>query len=508
MKKEQQNNTTVVDENEVIKRKKEKVAQLRELGVNPYANGIFPDTTTQAILDLYKDEPVEELKTPGGRAKHSIAGRVVALRVMGKLAFARIKDERGSLQVAFTRDTMGEDFYKLFKKSCDTGDIIWVEGEVFVTRTEELTLLVDKFELLTKSVRPLPEKFHGLTDKELRYRQRYLDLIMNDDVKKAFITRTRIVKFIRDFMEKNSFLEVETPMLHPLVGGAAAKPFSTHHNALDMELVLRIAPELYLKRLLVGGMGKVYEINRNFRNEGLSVKHNPEFTMIEFYWPYATYEDMILFTEAMVSELSKEVVGSEQVVYQEKTIDFSAPWKRMTVEESLIEAGVATKDDLADAEKLREIAKKAGLPSDKLAGMSKFKLIMELFDEVVEPTLWNPTFITKYPSEVSPLARRNEEDSDYADRYELFIAGREIANAFSELNDPEIQLSVFKQQAEAKRSGDEEAFDMDVDYIRALEYAMPPAAGQGIGIDRLVMLFVDAPSIKDVILFPHMRPEQ
>ncbi|MCK5807729.1 lysine--tRNA ligase [bacterium] len=507
MAKENRKETPIIDENEVIKRKKEKIVQLKELGVNAYANGVAPDTTTEKVIALYKDEPLEALKTPGGREKHSIAGRVVALRVMGKLAFARIKDEAGSLQVAFTRDTMGEDFYKLFKKSCDIGDIIWVEGEVFVTRTEELTLLVDKFTLLTKSIRPLPEKFHGLTDKELRYRQRYLDLIMNDEVKKSFVTRTKIVKFIRNFMDEHDFLEVETPMLHPLVSGAAAKPFETHHNALDMKLVLRIAPELHLKRLLVGGMGKVYEINRNFRNEGISVKHNPEFTMMEFYWPYATYEDMMLFTEKMIAKLAEEITGSTQVVYQEKTIDFSAPWKRMTVEESLIEAGVVTKDALKDESALKEIAKTKGISADKIEKMSRFKVMMELFDEVVEPTLWNPTFITKYPSEVSPLARRSEDDDDYTDRYELFMAGREIANAFSELNDPAVQLAVFQQQAEAKQGGDEEAFDMDVDYIRALEYAMPPAAGQGIGIDRLVMLLVDAPSIRDVILFPHMRPE-
>jgi len=507
VKKENKNETPVIDENEVIKRKKEKIIQLKELGVNSYANGVAPDTTAENILALYKDEPMEEIKTPGGRAKHSIAGRVVALRVMGKLAFARIKDESGSLQVAFTRDTMGEDAYKIFKKSCDVGDIIWVKGEVFVTRTEELTLLIDEFTLLTKSIRPLPEKFHGLTDKELRYRQRYLDLIMNDDVKKSFITRTKIVKFIRNFMDNNGFLEVETPMLHPLVSGAAAKPFETHHNALDMKLVLRIAPELNLKRLLVGGMGKVYEINRNFRNEGISIKHNPEFTMMEFYWPYATYEDMMKFTENMIAELAEGITGSTDVIYQEKTIDFSAPWKRMTVEESIIAAGVATEDDLKDADTLKEIAKKVGIPADKMEKMSRFKVMMELFDEVVEPTLWNPTFITKYPSEVSPLARRSEDDPEYTDRYELFMAGREIANAFSELNDPAIQLAVFKEQAEAKQAGDDEAFDMDVDYIRALEYAMPPAAGQGIGIDRLVMLLVDAPSIRDVILFPHMRPE-
>ncbi len=308
-------------------------------------------------------------------------------------------------------------------------------------------------------------------------------------------------------MDNNGFLEVETPMLHPLVSGAAAKPFETHHNALDMKLVLRIAPELNLKRLLVGGMGKVYEINRNFRNEGISIKHNPEFTMMEFYWPYATYEDMMKFTENMIAELAEGITGSTDVIYQEKTIDFSAPWKRMTVEESIIAAGVATEDDLKDADTLKEIAKKVGIPADKMEKMSRFKVMMELFDEVVEPTLWNPTFITKYPSEVSPLARRSEDDPEYTDRYELFMAGREIANAFSELNDPAIQLAVFKEQAEAKQAGDDEAFDMDVDYIRALEYAMPPAAGQGIGIDRLVMLLVDAPSIRDVILFPHMRPE-
>ncbi len=498
----------IIDENEVIKKKRAKIAQLKESGINPYANGLMPDTTVSAVLAQYENIPAEELKTPGGREKFRLAGRVTALRVMGKLAFARLKDESGSIQLAFTRDTMGDEPYKQFKKSCDIGDIVFVEGEIFTTRTGELTILVDSFALLTKSVRPLPEKFHGLTDKEVRYRQRYLDLIMNDDVRRAFIIRAQVVKFIRQYMDDNGFLEVETPMMHPLVSGAAAKPFKTHHNALDMDLYLRIAPELYLKRLLVGGMGKVYELNRNFRNEGISVKHNPEFTMMEFYWPYATYEEMMSFTEQMFAALAREVLGSESVVYQGTEINFAAPWKRMTVEESLVQSGVVSESELLDKEALLRIAVSKGLPEEKLAGMSRFKLIMELFDELVEPTLIQPTFITRYPAEVSPLARRNEENPDYTDRYELFIAGREIANAFSELNDPDIQRAVFQKQAEAKASGDEEAFDMDADYIRALEYAMPPAAGQGIGIDRLVMLLVDAPSIRDVILFPHMRPEQ
>ncbi len=501
------NNPAHIDENEIIKRKKQKIGQLREEGIHPYANNAKPSHSIENVLEYSSKFSKEELEQTGKEDQFAIAGRIMLLRVMGKLAFARIKDETGSIQVVFTKDFLGEEF-KTFKRSFDVGDIVWVKGEAFVTRTGEHSLLVNKAQVLTKNVRPLPEKFHGLTDVELRYRQRYLDLIMNDEVKKTFRKRVQIVNFIRNYMNEAGFLEVETPMMHPLVSGAAAKPFITHHNTLDMSLYLRIAPECYLKRLLVGGLGKVYELNRNFRNEGMDVKHNPEFTMMEFYWPYATYEDQMDFTENMISSLAKEINGDEKVIYQEREIDFSSPWKRMTIEESLVETGVCTTEQLESREELFKIAVEKGVDKEVLEKMSRFKIIMELFDECVEETLWDPTFITKYPTEVSPLSRRNDDNPDYSDRYELFIAGREIANAFSELNDPQQQYESFLSQVEAKKEGDEETIDMDSDYIRALEYGMPPAAGQGIGIDRLVMLLTDSPSIRDVILFPQMRPEK
>ncbi|HQI04351.1 MAG TPA: lysine--tRNA ligase [bacterium] len=496
-----------IDENEIIAKKKEKIKALKSEGIHPYANSFSPANNVSQVKEFCSKTAKEELEKTGKDQKFSIAGRVMLLRVMGKLAFANIKDETGTLQVVFAKDFLKDDFDR-FKRSYDVGDIVWVEGEPYVTRTGEFSILAHKTELLTKNIRPLPEKFHGLTDKEMRYRQRYLDLIMNDEVRETFKKRVKIISFIRNYMDSEGFLEVETPMMHPLVSGAAARPFITHHNALDMALYMRIAPECYLKRLLVGGMGKVYEINRNFRNEGMDVKHNPEFTMMEFYWPYATYEDQMNFTEKMVTALVNEVCGSQQVEYQGKMIDFSAPWKRMTIEESIINAGICTDEHLADRNKLIEIAVEKGLQKEALLKLSRFKIIMELFDNFVEETLWNPAFITRYPTEVSPLSRRNDENPEYSDRFELFMAGREIANAFSELNDPQQQYEAFAAQVEAKKAGDDEAIDMDNDYIRALEYGMPPAAGQGIGIDRLVMLLTDSASIRDVILFPQMRPEK
>lgn len=494
------------DENEIIARKKEKVAQLRAAGIHPYANDIKPDILASEFKDKYASTPKEELEKTGKPDKHSIAGRVMSMRVMGKLAFGHIKDQSGRLQVVFSKDLMGESFDE-FKKNVDVGDIIWVKGEAFVTRTGEISLLASEQKLLTKNVRPLPEKFHGLTDKELRYRQRYLDMIMNDEVRENFVKRTKAINFIRNYMNEHSFLEVETPMMHPLVSGAAARPFITHHNTLDMQLYMRIAPECYLKRLLVGGMGGVYEINRNFRNEGISIKHNPEFTMMEFYWPYATYTDLMSFTEDMVSKLVQEITGSTKVVYQGKEIDFTAPWRRMTIEESLLKYEVVTPDEMKTVEGLRAAALRHGFKPEDTMKWSWFKLLVELFEEKVEEHLWEPTFIMKYPTEVSPLARRNDENPDYTDRFELFIAGREIANAFSEQNDPQSQYEAFEKQVEGKKKGDQEAADMDYDYIRALEYGMPPAGGEGIGIDRLVMLITDAASIRDVILFPLLRPE-
>jgi len=502
----QENNAPQLSENEIIQKKKEKIATLKNEGIHPYANCYKPQNYINEVIDFCKKSSKEDLEKTGKEERFSIAGRIMLLRVMGKLAFANIKDETGTLQVVFAKDFMGEEFSR-FKKSFDVGDIVWIKGEPFVTRTGEFSILSHDARLLTKNIRPLPEKFHGLTDKETRYRQRYLDLIMNDDVKETFRKRTKIVSYVRNYMEKEGFLEVETPMMHPLVSGAAAKPFITHHNTLDVDLYMRIAPECYLKRLLVGGMGKVYELNRNFRNEGMGIKHNPEFTMMEFYWPYATYQDLIEFTQKMISELVEKVCGSLKVTYQGKEIDFSMPWKRMTIEESLINENICTLEQLSDREKLLEIAVSKGIERDSLKDLSIFKIIIELFEHCVEEKLWNPVFITNYPTEVSPLSRRNDENPEYCDRFELFMAGREIANAFSELNDPVQQYEAFLSQVEAKNAGDEEAIDMDYDYIRALEYGMPPAAGEGIGIDRLVMLLTDSASIRDVIFFPQMRTE-
>jgi lysyl-tRNA synthetase, class II len=501
-----ENNAPQPSENEIIQRKKEKISTLRNEGIHPYENRLKPNNFINEIIDFCEKKPKEELEKTGKEERFSIAGRVMLLRVMGKLAFANIKDETGNLQIVFAKDFMGEDF-STFKKSFDVGDIVWVKGEPFITRTGEFSILAHEAKLLTKNIRPLPEKFHGLTDKETRYRQRYLDLMMNDDVKETFRKRTKIVSFIRSYMENDGYLEVETPMMHPLVSGAAAKPFITHHNTLDVDLYMRIAPECYLKRLLVGGMGKVYELNRNFRNEGMGVKHNPEFTMMEFYCPYATYEDLIVFTQKMISEMVEKICGSQVIKYQEKEIDFSMPWKRMTIEESLIKENICAEEQLKDKEALVEIAVSKGIERDSLKDLSRFKIIVELFEHCVEEKLWNPVFITNYPTEISPLSRRNDDNPEYCDRFELFIAGREIANAFSELNDPQQQYEAFLSQVEAKKAGDEEAIDMDHDYIRALEYGMPPAAGEGIGIDRLVMLLTDSPSIRDVILFPQMRTE-
>jgi len=500
-------NNLHIDENEIIVKKREKIKTIKESGIHPYSNNRKPDMTISEFKRKFENSPKEELEKPGKPDHFMLAGRMMSLRIMGKLGFGHIKDHTEKLQIVFTKDYLGEKF-KEFKKSVDNGDIVWVKGEAFVTRTGELSLLATDMQLLTKNIRPLPEKFHGLTDKETRYRQRYLDLMMNDEVKETFVKRTKIINFIRNYMNGEDFLEVETPMMHPVKGGAAAKPFTTHHNALDMGLFMRIAPELYLKRLLVGGMGKVYEINRNFRNEGISMKHNPEFTMMEFYWPFATYEDLMTFTENMLSDLAKEITGDITVVYQGKEINFAAPWKRVTIEESLLEYNICTKEDLKDFESLKLAAKRNKIELDESKELSYFKLLIILFEEKVEELLWEPTFITKYPTEVSPLARKNDEDPDYTDRFELYIAGREISNAFSEQNDPESQLEAFQKQVEEKEKGDDEASDMDLDYVRALEFGMPPAAGEGIGIDRLVMLLTDSPSIRDVILFPLLRHEK
>ncbi|TLN13986.1 lysine--tRNA ligase, partial [bacterium] len=422
----------------------------------------------------------------------------------GKAAFVHLSDRTGLMQVLVQKSAIGEENYEAFKKY-DIGDILGVEGRAFFTRTGELTLEVKTLKFLSKSLRPLPEKWHGLTDKETRYRQRYVDLIINPEVRDTFKTRSKIVAFIRNFFHGRDFLEVETPMMQPIPGGATARPFVTHHNALGMTLYLRIAPELYLKRLIVGGMERVFEINRNFRNEGLSLQHNPEFTMLEFYQAYATYEDLMDITENLFSQMSVEVTGSHKIVYQEKEIDFSHGWARLTMAQAIEKYGEMRAEETNDEAKLRAYAKKLGI--EKLDKMPWGKVLAEVFETVAEPHLIQPTFITQYPVDVSPLSRKNEKDTRFTDRFELYIAGREIANGFSELNDPVDQMERFMAQSAERDKGDDEAHWVDEDYVRALEYGMPPTAGEGIGIDRVVMLFTDSASIRDVLLFPHMRPE-
>ncbi len=489
------------DTNQILRQRLQKARDLAEQGVILYDNSFTPAHRIKDILAAADDRPAEDL--PEGR--FSVAGRIMALRKFGKAAFLHLQDESGRIQIYVKRDVVGPEAYSLFKK-LDIGDIVGFEGPLFRTKTGELTIQADRFRLLTKSLRPLPEKFHGLTDVETRYRQRYVDLIVNPEVRETFRKRVRIIRLVREFLANRDFLEVETPMMHPVAGGATARPFKTHHNALDMDLYLRIAPELYLKRLLVGGFERVFEINRNFRNEGLSTRHNPEFTMLEFYQAYATYEDLMDLTEEMISWIAAEVCGSMVISYQGATVDLTPPWRRLTMDQALVEIGGVEPTVVADPDAVLAEARKRGIELPPTAGPGKAKT--ELFELLVEERLVDPTFITAYPTEVSPLARRNADNPEITDRFELFITGREMANAFSELNDPLDQRQRFEKQI-AERGDDEEIFpEMDRDFVRALEYGMPPAAGEGIGIDRLVMLLTDSPSIRDVILFPHLRPEK
>jgi lysyl-tRNA synthetase, class II len=493
------------------KTRREKLSLYRSKGMNPYGNGMapeFPIAELRAKGENLSREQLEQEKIRG-----SYAGRIMAFRHFGKAAFVQIKDRTGVLQAYVSIDGIGEERFALFK-TFDVGDIVLLEGHLFRTKTQELSLHSERIELLTKSLKPLPEKFHGLTDVEQKYRMRYVDLIMNDEVRAVFQIRSRIVQYIRDFLSQRGFFEVETPMMHPIAGGAAARPFKTHHNALDMELFLRIAPELYLKRLLVGGMEKVFEINRNFRNEGISIRHNPEFTMLEFYWAYATFEDLMDLSEEMFSGLCQAIHGRFSITYQGQEISFARPWKRFTVKESIqqlsgLEAELVSDQSLASIEGIKKALKAAGdSPESWRSHWGAGSYLTHLFETTVEKKLIQPTFITHYPAEVSFLARRNEKDPEVTDRFELFVYGREIANAFSELNDPIDQRERFESQAANKAAGDLEASEVDEDFLRALEYGMPPAAGQGIGIDRLTMLLTDQPSIRDVILFPHLRTER
>jgi len=504
--KNQSNNVAgaAVDENRLIAERREKLHKLKAEGI-AYPNDFRPNTNSAVLHERFKDDDVETLAAVD--ETFALAGRMLAKRVMGKIAFVKIQDGTGSMQFVVQRDNLPEGHYQLFKQ-WDIGDIIAGSGAIFRTQKGELSVKPVELRLLTKSLRPLPEKFHGLTDTETRYRQRYVDLIMNEESKQVFKTRSKIIRFIRDFLEApgREFLEVETPMMHPIPGGATARPFVTHHNALDLQMYLRIAPELYLKRLVVGGLDRVYEINRSFRNEGISTRHNPEFTMLEFYWAYANFTDLMDLTELMLRELAVELTGGTSIVYAEQSIEFGTAFERMTVEESVRKYNPELADaDLWDAETLKSACAERDIHINESWGEGK--VLIELFEATVEANLSSPTFITAYPTEVSPLSRRNDENPRITDRFELFISGREIANGFSELNDPEDQAARFMEQVSQKDAGDMEAMHFDADYIRALEYGMPPTAGEGIGIDRLVMLFTDSASIRDVLLFPYMRPE-
>ena len=489
-------------EEQLIAKRREKLETLREsLGSNPYRNGFKRDSLAGNLQSEYSDTTSEQLTTL--KRKVSIAGRLMTQRIMGKASFAHVRDMTGDIQIYVKRDSLPEGVYQDFKK-WDLGDIVFARGEMFRTQKGELSVLVDEISLVTKSLRPLPEKWHGLNDLESRYRQRYLDLIMSDSSRDLFRKRTHVINFVRQFLTQRDFLEVETPMMHPIPGGASARPFVTHHNSLDMDLFLRVAPELYLKRLVVGGFEKIFEINRNFRNEGLSTRHNPEFTMVEFYQAYAAYEDLMDLTENMLRELSISIFGESDLIYQDTKYDFGAPFERVTVLDSVVNYndGVA-ENELADLDSIRLVAEKLGVHIEDSYGRGK--ILIEIFEKTVEPKLEGPVFITHYPAEVSPLARRCDDDPFVTERFEFFVAGREIANGFSELNDPEDQAERFRAQVAAKDGGDMEAMHFDEDYITALEYGMPPTAGEGIGIDRLVMLFTDAASIRDVLLFPQMK---
>ncbi|MBI2604732.1 MAG: lysine--tRNA ligase [Deltaproteobacteria bacterium] len=492
------------DLNEQVLVRIEKVKKMREAGLNPFRNDCVPSNTTADLHAKYGEKTREELG--GVNDRISVAGRVMAVRDFGKGGFLRIQDRKGQIQLFMSKETLGQVFEN-YKQFTDLGDIVYAEGKPFRTKTNELSVHVSRYEILTKAVRPLPEKFHGLADVELRYRHRSLDLIMSEQVRKTFITRTKIIAAIRRFFDARDFLEVDTPMMHSIAGGAAAKPFRTHHNALGIDLHMRIAPELHLKRLVVGGFERVYEMNRLFRNEGISVKHNPEFTSIEFYLAYATYEELMSLTEELFQYLGKEVLAASKLTYQGTEIDLSGPWPRLSVAESIAKySGFKDGSRMSDRAAIMKYLDSNGIPYEKKAATGA--LLMAIFDEEVENHLIQPTFITHYPTDVSPLSRRNERNPSIVDRFELFVYGREIANAFSELNDPVDQRLRFELQAEAKAGGDEEACDIDEDFLYALEHGMPPTAGEGIGIDRLVMLFTDSASIRDVILFPQMRPQK
>lgn len=490
------------DENKLIAERRSKLASLREEG-NPFVNDFKPKDLAQNLHEEFDEVSNETLEE--GNNGVSVAGRIMLKRIMGKASFVQLQDSSGQIQLFITRDELNDGFYNDQFKKWDIGDIVGASGVLFKTKTGELSVRVNDIKLLTKSLRPLPDKFHGLSDQETIYRQRYVDLIVNEDSRKVFQRRSQIIAYIRQFFINNDYLEVETPMMQVIPGGASAKPFVTHHKALDLELFLRIAPELYLKRLIVGGLERVFEINRNFRNEGLSTRHNPEFTMIEFYQAYATYHDFMDLTESLLKGIASDVCGSTKIYYQGDDFDFSKSFDRLSVFDSILKYNPQLKANDLSAESAKKTAKKLGIHLKDGWGLGRIQI--EIFEATVEEKLIQPTFITQYPTEVSPLARRNDEDPFITDRFELFIGGREIANGFSELNDAEDQAQRFQDQVKEKDAGNDEAMHYDADYIRALEYGMPPTAGEGIGVDRLVMFFTNSPSIRDVLLFPHMRPE-
>lgn len=480
----------------------EKLSKIRSSNINPYVSSFKVELDIRSVADKYKETPSEELMEK--KYTEVAAGRIVAMREFGKASFFTIRDRTGSIQVYIKKGELPDEQFEIFKNT-DVGDFAGVKGYIFRTKTGELTILCQEFSILTKSLRDLPEKWHGLKDFEKRQRQRYLDLIVNEDSRSVFLTRSRIIKEIRDFFTSRDFMEVETPMMHPIAGGATAKPFITHHNTLDMTLYLRIAPELYLKRLVVGGFERVFEINRNFRNEGISTRHNPEFTMIEWYMAYANYFDLMNMTEELIKSIAVKISGSDKIIFDDREIDLGGNWPRLTLEEAIKEYTDINTEELSTLEGARAVAAGNGIEADKNWGRGK--VVLEIFETLVEHKLNNPTFIINYPKEVSPLAKSSFENPEITERFELFIAGFEIANGFNELNDPIDQLERFEKQVEAKNRGDEEANMMDKDYVRALEYGLPPTAGEGLGVDRLVMLLTNRQSIREVILFPHLRPE-
>lgn len=481
----------------------DKRKKLEEMGSNPYKNGLKPNTTFEYLVRTYGHQSKDDI---GQTPKYHIAARVLMVRDFGKAAFLQCDDGTERFQLYVNKQVTSEKGFAEYKL-LDYGDIVYCEGDVFKTMKGELALNARELTIVTKSIRPLPEKFHGLTDQELKYRMRYVDMIMNPETRDKLRKRSEIVRYIREHFYKADFLEVETPMMHSIAGGAAAKPFKTHHNALNMELFMRIAPELHLKRLIVGGYNKVFEMNRCFRNEGLSLKHNPEFTSIEFYWAYATYHDLMDFTEALLTGIARDVLKTDIVRFGEHDINLRGPYSRLTMREAVAKYTQSTLDQVNDRAYLLGLLKDVDMEPKKLNSLSWARLLVLAFEEKVEKQLIQPTFITEYPTEVSPLSRRNDEKPDFVDRFEFFMNGWEVANAFSELNNPTDQLDRFADQAMAKEAGDDEATDVDYDFVRALEYGMPPTAGQGIGIDRLVMILTDSHTIRDVILFPLLKKE-